>query len=230
MDVVLIAGLWLPAALWNEVAAALERLGHRAHPVALPGVDDASPSATLDDQLEAVLEVVEACAEPLVVGHSAAATLAWMTADRRPDATVGVVMVGGMPMTDGSPYAPFFPVVDGLMPFPGWEPFEGADSADLDVAARRRLAAVAVPVPAGVAEAPVTLRDERRFEVPVALVCPEFSPEQAREWLAAGEMPELERVRRLTFVDIESGHWPMVSCPDELARVLDRIAAEITNG
>jgi hypothetical protein len=22
---------------------------------------------------------------------------------------------------------------DGVMPFPGWEPFEGADSADLDV-------------------------------------------------------------------------------------------------
>ena len=35
------------------------------------------------------------------------------------------------------------------MPFPGWGEFEGPDSADLDAAARRAFAAVAIPVPEG---------------------------------------------------------------------------------
>jgi pimeloyl-ACP methyl ester carboxylesterase len=71
----------------------------------------------------------------------------------------------------------------------------------------------------------VRLRDERRFAVPVVLVCPEFTPTQAQEWLAAGELPELARAERLELVDIDSGHWPMATKPDELARLLDSAAS-----
>ncbi len=224
MDIVLIAGLWLPASVWDGVARELDALGHRALPVSLPGVDDADPSATLDDQLAAVLAVVDASASPLVVGHSAASTLAWLVADRRPAAIAGVVMVGGFPAGDGSTYAALFDVVDGAMAFPGWEPFEGPDSDDLDADARARLETSAVAVPAGVAEATVALTDDRRFGVPVVLVCPEYSPDQARQWLDGGQIPELERAELLSFVDIDSGHWPMVTRPGELARLLDDIS------
>jgi pimeloyl-ACP methyl ester carboxylesterase len=227
MDIMLIAGLWLRSSIWERVGRELDALGHRALAVELPGVDDASPSATLDDQLRAVLAAVDDAERPLVVGHSAACTLAWMAADRRPDDIRGVVMIGGMPGAHGSPYAAFFPSVDGAMPFPGWEPFDGPDSDDLDEAARARIEAGAVDVLDGVSNGIVELGDPRRFDVPVVVVCPEFTAEQAREWLAAGEMPELESVRRLSFVDIDSGHWPMVSCPDELARAIDRIAAVV---
>src|SRR5690606_2795240 len=97
--------------------------------------------------------VDSASEKPWVVGHSAAANLAWMAADARPEQVAGLAMVGGFPLADGQPYAPNFPVVDGAMPFPGWEPFEGPDAADLDEAARARLAAAAIPVPEGVARA-----------------------------------------------------------------------------
>ena len=128
-------------------------------------------------------------------------------------------MIGGFPGIDGSPYADFFPVVQDLMPFPGRDPFEGADAADLDDDARRRVADAAVPVPAGVARATVRLVDERRYAAPVTLVCPEFSPEEARGWLAEDELPELERAE-VSLVDIDSGHWPMITRPVELARLL----------
>lgn len=225
MDIILIAGLWLPRSIWTDVGTELQRLGHRPLALALPGVDDRSTSATLDDQLHAALAVVDTSSRPVVVGHSAACTLAWMVADQRPDAIDRVVMVGGFPGSDGSAYADFFPVVDGVMPFPGWEPFEGADSADLDETARERITAAAVPVPAGVAQGTVRLTSERRFEVPVTLLCPEYSPDQARAWIAAGEIPELTRANDIAFVDIESGHWPMVSRPADLARVLAELAA-----
>jgi pimeloyl-ACP methyl ester carboxylesterase len=72
----------------------------------------------------------------------------------------------------------------------------------------------------------VHLADERRFDVPVVLVCPEFTPAQAQEWIDAGEVPELAKAKDLDLVDIDSGHWPMVSKPIELARLLAAAAAE----
>src|SRR5690606_19813558 len=122
-DVVLIAGLWMEASSWDDVARELEGLGHRPIPVRLPGADDRSTSATLEDQLAAVLEAVDSADHPVVVGHSAAASLAWMAADRRPDDVRQVMLVGGFPTPDGQPYADF-DIEDGVMPFPGWGPFE----------------------------------------------------------------------------------------------------------
>jgi pimeloyl-ACP methyl ester carboxylesterase len=148
MDIVLLGGLWLPVEEWDEVVAALQDEGHRGVPVLLPGQGDGNRTATLDDQLTAVLVAVDECeGKPLVVGHSASSALAWMAADARPDKVGGVVLIGGFPVADGGTYADFFPVVDGAMPFPGWEPFEGPDSVDLDQATRDRLSAAMIPVP-----------------------------------------------------------------------------------
>jgi hypothetical protein len=110
------------------------------------------------------------------------------------------------------------------MPFPGWEPFEGADSADLDDDARARIESVAVAVPESVSHAYVELVDDRRFDVPVVLVCPEYSPEDAKGWIDTGEIPELQRARNVSLVDIDSGHWPMVTRAGELARIIAGVA------
>ena len=227
MDIVLIAGLWLDGSAWDDVASALEPLGHRAVPLTLPGQGDGSVSATLDDQLATVIDAVDsASGKPLVVGHSAACTLAWMAADRRPEQVAKVALIGGFPSADGQAYADFFEVKDGVMPFPGWDPFDGPDSADLDEQTRRTFASAAIPVPEQVAKGVVRLTDERRYDVPVLLVCPEFTPAQARKWIDAGDVPELAAAKHLDFVDIDSGHWPMISKPAELARLLDAAAAE----
>lgn len=228
MDILLIGGLWLNGSVWDRVASALEPLGHRPVPLTLPGQGDGSASATLDDQLAAVLAAVDAAhGKPLLVGHSAACRLAWLAADRRPERLAKVALIGGFPTSDGQPYADFFEVRDGAMPFPGWGPFDGPDAADLDDAARRELAAGAIPVPEGVAKGVVRLADERRFDVPVLVVCPEFTPEQARKWIDAGDVPELARAERVDFADIDSGHWPMVTRPAELARILAAAADAI---
>ncbi|WP_419992890.1 alpha/beta fold hydrolase [Streptomyces boninensis] len=227
MDILLIGGLWLDGrSAWDDVTAALRPLGHRPVPLTLPGQGDGHASATLDDQVAAVLAAVDsASGPPLVVGHSAACALAWLAADARPEGVAEVALIGGMPQADGAPYADFFPVVDGVMPFPGWQPFEGPDAADLDDAARERFESAAISVPERVAKGVVRLTDERRFDVPVVLVCPEFTPAQAKEWIEAGEAPELARAKHLEYVDIDSGHWPMVTKPAELARLLAAVAS-----
>ncbi|WP_030920631.1 alpha/beta fold hydrolase [Streptosporangium amethystogenes] len=227
MDILLIASLWLDGSAWDDVVPTLEALGHRPVPITLPGQGDGSASATLDDQAAAVLAAVDsASGKPMVVGHSAACTLAWLAADARPERVAKVALIGGFPSADGQPYADFFELKDGVMPFPGWGPFEGPDSADLGEEARRDFTSAAIPVPAGVTKSVVHLTDVRRFDVPVLVVCPEFTPAQAQEWIAAGDVPELAKAKHLDLVDIDSGHWPMITKPAELARLLAAAAPE----
>lgn len=227
MDILLLAGLWLDESTWDDVVPPLAEHGHRGVPVALPGQGDGNISATLADQVAAVLAAVDAAeGSVMVVGHSAACTLAWIAADARPDKIGKVAFIGGFPSQDGELYADFFPPQDGVMPFPGWGSFEGPDSADLDDAAKRAFLAAAIPVPEGVSRGVVRLTDERRYDVPAVLVCPEFTPAQAKEWIDGGDLPELAKVGRLSMVDIDSGHWPMVTAPAELARVLAAAAGQ----
>jgi pimeloyl-ACP methyl ester carboxylesterase len=227
VDIVLVAGLWLDGSAWDAVVPALEAAGHRPVPLTLPGQGDGRRSATLDEQVAAVLAAIDASpGKPLVVGHSAACTLAWLAADARPEKVAKAVLIGGFPSSDGHPYFGGLETTGGVLPFPGWGPFEGPDSADLDEDTKRRIAAAAIPVPEGVTKGVVHLTDERRFDVPVVIVCPEFTPAEARDWIGAGDVPELAKAKHLEFADIDSGHWPMFSKPDELARLLADIAAQ----
>src|SRR6476619_5329777 len=98
MDIVLIAGMWLDGSAWNAVIPELEELGHRPVPLTLPGQGDENADATFEDQVDAVLAAVDAVDGPaLVVGHSAAAALAWVAADARPEKVARVALIGGMP-------------------------------------------------------------------------------------------------------------------------------------
>jgi pimeloyl-ACP methyl ester carboxylesterase len=221
MDIILIAGLWLDGSTaWTSVLPELEARGHRGVPVTLPGQGDGSTTATLDDQLAAVVAAIDAADGKVVVaGHSAACTLAWQATDARPEKVARVALLGGFPGDDGDKYAAFFDIQDGVMPFPGWEPFEGPDAVDLDDEARQRIADAAIGVPEAVALGIVHLTDERRYDVPVLIVCPEFSPAEAKEAVDSGQVTSLTKAT-LEYVDIDSGHWPMFTKPAELAEIL----------
>ena len=60
--------------------------------------------------------------------------------------------------------------------------------------------------------------------MPVTVICPEFSPAEVKEWMDAGQVPELPVAKHLELVDINSGHWPMVTQPRVLAGLLAEAA------
>ena len=225
MTIILIAGMWLDARAWQQVVPALERLGHDVVALGLPGQGTGPIEATFDDQAAAVVAAVDAAQEPVVVvGHSAACSLAWVAADARPDKVARVVMVGGFPVADQATYFGALDPVDGQVVWPGWEAFAGPDSEDMDEAAKALMDTHMAPVSSAITHATVSLGDQRRYDVPITLVCPEFSVDDAKQWIASGQLGEFEKARALDFADIDSGHWPMYSKPIEFAGLLDEVS------
>lgn len=224
MDIILIPGLWLDGASWDAVTAELDQAGHRVRALTLPGLESATAdrsTVTLDDHVASVVVAVDDSAGPvLLVGHSAAASLAFCAVDARPERVARVVYVGGFPGSDGEQFMAGVEADGDGVPFPGWDRFEGPDSADIDEPTKRELLDRFLPTPVGVITGTVKLHDERRYDVPATAICPEYSPDDLREWIKAGEIPELARTTQLDYVDIDSGHWPQFTQPVRLAELI----------
>ena len=61
--IILVAGHWLGAWAWDEVAEQLTSNGMQAIPITLPGLDDQDPqraNRTLEEQVAAIQSVVDA--------------------------------------------------------------------------------------------------------------------------------------------------------------------------
>lgn len=227
MDVILVPGLWLEGGSWDAVVPPLERAGHRVRALTLPGMEskDADRTGiTLHDHVDAVVAVIdEADAPVLLVGHSAGSGIAHAAVDARPDRVRRAVYVGGFPMPAGSPLLDGLPAEDGEVVMPDWaEIGEEANIVDLDQESLARLYAQAIPAPQKVLTSPQQLFDERRYDVPVTAVCPEYTAADLRGWVESGAEPvsELARIRDVEYVDLPGGHWPQLTQPDGLARVI----------
>ena len=234
MDIVLVPGLWLDGTSWDAVTPRLEAEGHRVRSITLPGMDGTAPlgAVRLADHVDAVTTAIDWCADPvLLVGHSAGAGVAWAAADARPDWVARLILIGGFPTPDGEPLVEGLPVVDGAVPFPGLDAFDDREVADLDADARASIASRALPAPACAVEDPQRLQDERRYAIPVTVLCPEFTPDDLRNWVAAGAPPvqELSRIAAVDYVDLPTGHWPQLSAPGLLADAILAAAPATTD-
>ncbi|MDD9207616.1 alpha/beta hydrolase [Georgenia sp. 10Sc9-8] len=225
VHVVLVPGFWLGAWAWDEVLPTLRAAGLRVHPVTLPGLasDDDRSGIDLDDHVGALVELVDGLdGEVVLVAHSGGALPVQTAVDRRPERVRRVVYVDTGPMSDGVVAWPAAPGTVEL-PFPSEDVLgeQGLSTEGLDATALELLRHRAVPEPAGVAAAPVHLADDRRLQVPVTVVCTSLPAEQLRALLAAGQIPsELPRVHDVEYVDLPTGHWPMLSRPTDLGRVI----------
>lgn len=226
MDVLLIPGFWLDASSWGDLPAALERAGHRARALTLPGLEsrDADRSGIgLRDHVDAVVAAVDETDGPVVlVGHSGGGAIAHAVADARPDRIARVVYVDAGPLGSGRP------INDGLatdgdeIPLPDWSAFDEDSLRDLDDDLRAAFRARAIPQPKGVAYDAQVLSDDRRYDVPVTVIACEMPSSLLGELIGKGHpfVAELAAVRDVEYVDLPTGHWPQFTKPRELAEAV----------
>ncbi len=225
----MIPGLWLDGSSWDSVVPALQDAGHRTHALTLPGMEskDADRSKiTLRDHVNAVVEVIDSI-EPtdkkvVLVGHSAGGAIAHAAVDARPDRVARVVYVDAGPLGHGAVINDELPAENGEIPLPDWSLFEDEDLVDLDNELRAAFREGAITSPVHVARDPQQLYDERRYDVPITVICCEFPSAMLREWIAQGHpyVSELAKMRNVEYVDLPTGHWPQFTRPAELAQAI----------
>jgi len=229
VDIILVPGLWLQGSSWEKVVPVLEEAGYRPQALTLPGMESKDADRadiTLRDHIGAVVEVIDAI-EPtagkvVLVGHSAGAAIAHAAVDARPERIARAVYVGGFPIGDGEAVADGYPTDNGEVPLPDWSDFEDEELIGLDDQARAEFRDRAVPSPAHVTRDRQQLSDERRYDVPVTVICTEFTSAMLRGWIEQGLAPlrELAKIRDVEYLDLPTGHWPQFTRPEELARAI----------
>lgn len=174
--IILIAGHWLGAWAWDEVAEQLTSEGMRAIPITLPGLDDQDPqraNRTLDEQIEAIQSVVDAQGGDVVlVAHSGANAPVSVVIDRHPELVRRVVWIDSGPVSPGSAFAPDLPESVVEVPLPSFDALGEQASLDgLSIEHLQRFREKVVAEPAPVMRATVKLTNDGRSSVPTTLVC-----------------------------------------------------------
>jgi pimeloyl-ACP methyl ester carboxylesterase len=227
---VLVPGFWLGAWAWDAVAAELRAAGHEVHPVELGHEPDATAESHVDD----VLQVLEKAGPAVLVGHSGGGPVCMAAAERARDRVTRLVFVDTGPLPDGVPQVEFNPPEvqesirariaghGGVLPMPTRTEFAllGTNTVGFDDETFAELHARALAEPAG-----VVLSGARRGTadptLPKTVVACSFTEAQARELIAAGVPAFAEMAGpEWSFAELPTGHWPMLSEPAALARLL----------
>ncbi|WP_374007384.1 alpha/beta fold hydrolase [Leifsonia sp. LS-T14] len=231
MEIVLVPGFWLGADAWQEVTPVIERSGHHAHPLTLPGLDARATdrgAISVADQVDAIVRTVDEIGDHdardvVLVGHSGGGPLAYAATGLRPERIARTVYVDSWPLGPGGIIASDLTPADGEIELLDWEDFEDADLIDLTDEQRDAFRRAAVPEPGAIPTTPIELTDDlRRRAVPATIVACEFTPADLRSWVDSGSpvLAEVGRLESLEVVELPTGHWPMFTRPAELGALL----------
>ena len=226
--IILVPGFWLGAWAWDEVAGLPREGGHEVTALTLPGLESADADrsqVSFADHVDAIVAAVEsASAPPVLVLHSATGFSGYAASDRVPEKIAEIVYVDTAP--GKGVLDPDFAEAEKPMVWAEIEEEENLDGLSEEHKARFRERAV--PVPGSLIRESIELTNDARRDIPSTLIATGFSSadyqKYAREhpdWAFLAGVPEL---RKATWVDLPTSHWPMWSKPRELAGIIGDVA------
>ncbi|MEU0192565.1 alpha/beta hydrolase [Streptomyces afghaniensis] len=222
-DFVLVAGTWLGAWAWDEVAAELRGAGHDVHPLTLSGLaEKQGVTAGQQTHVRDIVDEVERLGlrDVVLVGHSYAGIPVGQAAERIGDRLRRVVFVDANVPVDGESFLSGWPsdhVRQSIAGHDGfWPPLDAPEYAGQGLTDEQIARIVdGSPHPGATLTEPAVLT-RPPAELPATYV----------KCLLDGDEPmpavaELLKSDSWELVELDTGHWPMFSQPRELARLLE---------
>jgi pimeloyl-ACP methyl ester carboxylesterase len=230
-DFVLVPGAWLGAWAWRDVVSSLEKRGIRSYPVTLTGMAERVHLATPYVGMEtAIMDVLNAVKyndvdDFVLVGHSFAGKVAASVADRAHDKVKKVIYLDAFrpeathkPQGRFDPTLEFGPLQTGSYSIPLTEDIINRIGKDVVGPKREWLMSRATPWPVKLANDPIALSSNYGPSKEAYIFC-SLSGDPVDEILA-GKWGKLNGPSKV----IETGHWPMITKPVELADDLIALA------
>lgn len=224
---VLIPGAWLGAWAWKKTAGELQKKGHEAYPVTLTGMGERVHLATKDVGLEtAVQDVLNVIKYNeldgfVLVGHSFAGKVAAVVADRARAKVKKVIYLDSFrpenvpePQGGFDPSREFGALAPGEFAFPLTDATIDNIGKDVHGEPRARLKSLATPWPGKMAKDSLTISKDYDWRKEAYIFCT-LSGDPVDD-IVAGKYGKLYGPHKL----METGHWPMLTKPEELAKVL----------
>jgi pimeloyl-ACP methyl ester carboxylesterase len=243
---VLVGGAWLGGWAWRDVTSRLREQGHEVYPLSLTGLGDrvhlASPDVNLETHIADIVNTLESydLRDVILVAHSYSTMPVTGAADRAAERLGQLVYVDTSPRPSGTAFfdgyrSPLREKVEDEVktlgdgwrwPMPAFDELEnvyGASMAGVSEDQRAYLRAHASDQPFGTfTQKMILTRPDATASLPKLGVLCSFTEAELRELIKAGhpwgvgmQGPEWR------FAELKTGHWPMFSCPAELADVLD---------
>ncbi|APY86278.1 hypothetical protein DCW30_12650 [Streptomyces alfalfae] len=252
---VLVSGGYTGGWLWRDVAERLRGSGAEAQAVTLTGLGDrrhlAGPGVDLETHIEDVVQTIDhvEADEVVLVGYCYGIYPSAGAADRRPDRIARLVHLDSPLPQDG--YSMLDQVRELMPPSParertlgmperaedGWripaptraEWLENGNLAGVSPEALDRLARLSSPMPLGPCTQKLRISEKVAALATTGIFCTTGGTADiaALEALVASGLPMVQHLTdpRATFFELATGHWPMLSVPDELSGVLLSAAA-----
>lgn len=231
---VLVHGSWAGAWCWSKVSPLLRGEGHAVYEQTLTGMADRSHLASrrvdLSTHVADVVNTIRYAGDRVVlVGHSYAGFVVTGVADKIPGSISRLIYLdANIPKTDRSSLFGDFSEIDRRTykeevrrrgdgwKLPKMKEF-GPPAYDLSKAALRMMYSLGTPQPVRTYTERLALRGRYKAVPRTFIKC---------DWptnpFDVGSLKD----QGMQVVTIKSGHWPMISRPRVLARILSRAAAE----
>lgn len=226
-DIVLIPGAWLGGWVWNKITPDLEEKGYKVHPITLTGMGERShlisKNLSLETAIKDVLNVIEFddLDDFVLVGHSFAGKVAAKVADSVPEKVSMLIYLDAFipektrsPQGEFDPASEFGPLPQGSLTIPLTDKIIDSIGGDVIAENRKWMLAKSTPWPIKYALDSIALSEKFDNIKSSYIFCTQGG--DSADEIVSGKWGSLDGPYRI----IESGHWPMITKPDELARDL----------
>lgn len=237
---VLVPGAWLGGWCWKYVASPLRSAGHDVYTPTLTGLGErehlAHPEVDLETHITDVANVLEyeELTDVILVGHSYAGLVVTGVVDRAPERIAHVVYLDAMTPMGDQPTSVFdlgpseyreMVEAEADEHGDGWRwpmPDDPDGWVDISESDARWLHSKAVPQPVETFSQPVAVKSSAAIDLPSTYVlCTENGMDDAVLDVVRGLVNE----RGWNLAELQTGHWPMVSRPSDVADLLRESAS-----